>query len=87
MIDIFESVKPMLNKKLKNQKFSLKMIFIGNNSSFDSLDYITFTMELEKFFYEKKSINLNLSNNFDLDINKTLSIKEYLAINKIQIIK
>jgi len=85
LINIFESVKPMLNNELKKQKFNINMKFIGNNSPFDSLDYITFTMELEKFFNEKKII-LNLSNNFDLDPKKNLSIKEYLTINKIQVV-
>ena len=85
---IYREIKPMLNKNLRNKELKENMIIAGNKSSFDSLDFLTLIMALEKFFKEKNSSTINLSSNFSNMKNKSnITIKNYLELNKIKIKK
>ncbi len=54
----FDKCKSLFQSDIKSHNFDINLILIGENSLFDSLDYLTFIMQLEED--TKKLLNLNL---------------------------
>ncbi len=54
----FDKCKSLFQSDIKSHNFDINLTLIGENALFDSLDYLTFIMQLEED--TKKSLNINL---------------------------
>ncbi len=85
---IYLEIKPMLNKNIKNIQLNENSVIAGNNSLFDSLDFLTLIMAIEKFFSKNNGLTIDLSSNLgNIKNNSKITIKYYLKLNNIKIKK
>ena len=85
---IYLEIKPMLNKNIKNIQLNENSVIAGNNSLFDSLDFKTLIMAIEKFFSKNNGLTIDLSSNLgNIKNNSKITIKYYLKLNNIKIKK
>lgn len=81
----FDKCKSLFQSDIKIHKFDINLILIGENSLFDSLDYLTFIMQLEEDSKKAFNINLDLLSIEDLPIGE-ITIKKLFEYKKIEII-
>ena len=83
--EIFNSIKPFLNKKVKESKVDKNFIIYGKGSLFDSLDFVTFIMGLEKYMEEKRKIKVTIHSNLP-ETNNKITREDFLKINHLEVI-
>ena len=81
----YDKCKPLFQSDIKNESFDINLIIIGNNSSFDSLDYLTFIMQLEEDILKKYNFKLDLTSIEDLP-DGNISINQLFEIKNLDII-
>lgn len=81
----FDKCKSLFQSDIKIHKFDINLILIGENSLFDSLDYLTFIMQLEEDSKKAFNINLDLLSIEDLPTGE-ITIKKLFEYKKIEII-
>lgn len=81
----FDKCKSLFQSDIKIQNFDINLILIGENSLFDSLDYLTFIMQLEEDSKKTLNINLDLLSIENLPTGD-ITIKKLFEHKKIEII-
>ena len=81
----FDKCKSLFQSNIKSHNFDINLILIGENSLFDSLDYLTFIMQLEEDTKKLLNINLDLLSIENLPTGD-ITIKKLFEHKKIEII-
>jgi hypothetical protein len=81
----FDKCKSLFQSEIKSHNFDINLILIGENSLFDSLDYLTFIMQIEEDSKKEININLDLLSIENLPMGD-ITIKKLFEHKKIEII-